>query len=344
MTLQPVRREGRCRPKDEYRTASAGATGPEITETVGRLRPQVRDDQRVPHSQAAPGREGRTATPPARRSGTSPSLNGDLARPRLLQAALRLPQPDEGGHGRDPHRSPSQRPALADAVPHHVERQGPVRPLAPQSPSRPRPCRSGRRARRRSTVLFADMGRDLAGDPGDVEFSACPGRLNDGHSVEVLWPRYVDEVVRHDFQVLRNALLPYTADQVKAHREAAAARKAERDACRAEKAARGETTGPRVKLNRATYAAALSKDLNPAVRVPLRGAARPPWRARHVALPSRRGRRVDPQSRRAEGGDRAPRPPVRPDRRPGPNPDGLRHAEGSQGGVRRHGHPKGPPD
>lgn len=245
--------------KDEYRTASAGATGPEIIETVGRLRPRFVTINGF--RTLKPRRDGKDYhDAPCKALWNLASLNGiwldlDFYKPRCAYR-------NQTKEGMVEILIDRLRNDLMWPMPSIIMSSGKglfALWLHDALPSSALPVWKACQAS--LNCPFADMGRDLQAIPATSNFRV-PGSLNDGHSVEVLWPRYVDEVVRHDFQVLRDALLPYTADQVKAHREAATAKKAERDARRAEKAARGETTGPRVKLNRATYAAALSKDLN----------------------------------------------------------------------------------
>ncbi len=109
---------------------------------------------------------------------------------------------------------------------------------------------------------FVDMGRDINALPVTQHFRV-PGSKNDGHVVEVLWPNYVDQVHRYDFDTLRREVLPYTPEEVKAYRKVKERKKAER-AAKAE--ARQAQTGaaavkPARRLTRETFARAVSRDL-----------------------------------------------------------------------------------
>ncbi|GJD97463.1 hypothetical protein [Methylobacterium iners] len=108
--------------------------------------------------------------------------------------------------------------------------------------------------------LFVDMGRDIKAMSATMNFRV-PGTTNNQRPVEVIWPRYVDQVHRHEFSLLRTEILPYTAEEVRAHREAQAAKRAARAAKRAEREATGQPSAPRVKLTRETFQRAVMADL-----------------------------------------------------------------------------------
>lgn len=115
---------------------------------------------------------------------------------------------------------------------------------------------------KRLNDAFVDMGRDIQAMPVTQHFRV-PGSTNDGRAVEVIWPAYVDQVTRYDFDTLRDEILPYTPEQVREHRKAKARKKSERVAKAEAREAEGGPTPrkPSIKLTRATFARAVSRDL-----------------------------------------------------------------------------------
>lgn len=109
---------------------------------------------------------------------------------------------------------------------------------------------------------FVDMGRDIAAMPATQHFRV-PGSMNAGRAVEVIWPAFVDQVERYAFDTLRAEILPYTAEEVREHRKAKAREKAVRAAKAEARQAEGGAAPrkPSIKLNRATFARAVSRDL-----------------------------------------------------------------------------------
>ncbi|OHV16622.1 hypothetical protein BK022_10890 [Methylorubrum extorquens] len=64
---------------------------------------------------------------------------------------------------------------------------------------------------------FIDMGRDKAAMSATTNLRLA-GTKNEGRPVSILWPVHVDEIVRHDFDELCRAILPYTVDEARAYK------------------------------------------------------------------------------------------------------------------------------
>ncbi|MET7244867.1 hypothetical protein ABZT49_16035 [Methylobacterium sp. EM32] len=113
---------------------------------------------------------------------------------------------------------------------------------------------------------FVDFGRDIAAMSPTTNLRVA-GSRNDGKTVRVVWPMFADMIGRHSFADLKAQILPYTAEQVKAHREAKAAAKAVRKAAKVAKQAAAIAAGeppkpvPAFKLNRGTFQRAVQRDL-----------------------------------------------------------------------------------
>lgn len=113
---------------------------------------------------------------------------------------------------------------------------------------------------------FIDFGRDIAAMSPTTNLRVA-GSRNADNTVRVIWPMFADTIRRHRFADLKDGILPYTPEQVKAHREAKAATKAVRKAARVAKQAAAVAAGeppkpaPAFKLNRATFQRAVMRDL-----------------------------------------------------------------------------------
>ncbi|CAM3147174.1 hypothetical protein JHFBIEKO_0246 [Methylobacterium mesophilicum] len=106
---------------------------------------------------------------------------------------------------------------------------------------------------------FIDMGRDIQAMACTSNFRVA-GSTNDKRTVEVLWPAYVDQIERFDFDMLRTEILPYTPEQVREYRKVQARKKAAKAESAAARKAEGRPA-PSVRLNRVTYSKAVVKDL-----------------------------------------------------------------------------------
>lgn len=76
---------------------------------------------------------------------------------------------------------------------------------------------------------FVDMGRDKAAMPPTTNLRLA-GTRNNGKPVGILWPVHVDEIVRHDFDDLRSAILPWSIEEARAYKAKMKAQKAARTA------------------------------------------------------------------------------------------------------------------
>ncbi len=97
------------------------------------------------------------------------------------------------------------------------------------------------------------MGRDKAAMAVTTNLRLA-GTKNEGRKVEVLWPVYVDEIVRHDFDALRTAILPYSIEEARAY-------KAKLKADKAARVARIQAPTGTPRLTGTTFYATLLADL-----------------------------------------------------------------------------------
>ncbi|QEE39836.1 MULTISPECIES: hypothetical protein [unclassified Methylobacterium] len=113
---------------------------------------------------------------------------------------------------------------------------------------------------KRVNDAFVDMGRDLLAMPPTANFRVA-GTKNSGLDVRMLWPEFVDQIARWDFETLRHEILLYTPAQVREYRKV----KEAEQVVKAEKArarrANGVAAPNRVKLTYATYCKAVVRDL-----------------------------------------------------------------------------------
>lgn len=109
---------------------------------------------------------------------------------------------------------------------------------------------------KRLADVFADMGPDRVGSNAAANLRLA-GTTNRGIPVSMLWPEKVGDVLRYAFRALCDEVLPYTPEQCREHREAAAARTVVRKAAAANQVA----TGASPVLTVETYRAAMERDL-----------------------------------------------------------------------------------
>ncbi|MBE7199191.1 MAG: hypothetical protein INR70_15525 [Parafilimonas terrae] len=99
---------------------------------------------------------------------------------------------------------------------------------------------------------FEDMGSDHRALPATMTFSVAGHTKTERKTgikrlVEVVYPEYVDEIVRHGFTHLREALLDYTPKQVAAHLKAQAAKRAVKAKAKVERRATAAAAGEPIK-------------------------------------------------------------------------------------------------
>ncbi|MEE8628194.1 MULTISPECIES: hypothetical protein [Methylobacterium] len=116
---------------------------------------------------------------------------------------------------------------------------------------------------------FVDMGSDARGRACTMSFSVAGRTKRDRvtgqeNMVQVVWPEYVDQIKRHDFDFLRTEMLRYSADEVRTYRKAQARERAAKAKAKAERAAKAVAAGEahkRPALNLATLHRSVYRDL-----------------------------------------------------------------------------------
>lgn len=116
---------------------------------------------------------------------------------------------------------------------------------------------------------FVDMGSDARGRACTMSFSVAGRTKRDRvtgqeNMVQVVWPEYVDQIKRHDFEFLRTEMLRYSPDEVRTYRKAQARERAAKAKAKAERAAKAAAAGETVKrpaLNLVTLHRTVYQDL-----------------------------------------------------------------------------------
>ncbi|WP_152997353.1 hypothetical protein [Methylobacterium sp. GXS13] len=116
--------------------------------------------------------------------------------------------------------------------------------------------RAWKAVQKRLAEVFHDMGPDKVGSAPTSNLRLA-GTSNRGVPVTMIWPSTVGQIQRFSFRGLCDETLPYSPEQCREYREAAAAKKAARKASAAKRVANGGSPA----LGVETYRAAMEADL-----------------------------------------------------------------------------------
>jgi hypothetical protein len=103
---------------------------------------------------------------------------------------------------------------------------------------------------------FADMGADRVAAPATANLRLA-GTVNKGNPVRMVWPNTVGQIQRFDFRALSAEVLPYTPDECRAFKAAAAQKREARKAVAKERVSKGGSPT----LTGETYWDAMERDL-----------------------------------------------------------------------------------